>query len=245
MKRHAFTLLELLVVVGLIALISAALFPVFVRARENARRDSCQNNLKQLALGFKQYQNDFDERYPLVFGPNATGPQPLYGWADALQPYIRGIAVYQCPSDTSVGNSSPNQSGYTDYWYNANFMLRINRNGTIIYKTVSEMGSVSQTVMLGDGGNREGSDGHHAAYNICGDGKSLTARNQICAQSKSLLAIYPAAQIHLGGANFAFADGSVRWIKADGNSQSSQILSNRASWRQVTLKKTFSLLLKP
>ena len=51
----AFTLIELLVVIAIIAILAAILFPVFARARENARRASCQSNLKQAALAFHQY----------------------------------------------------------------------------------------------------------------------------------------------------------------------------------------------
>ncbi|RYG53119.1 DUF1559 domain-containing protein, partial [bacterium] len=60
--RKAFTLIELLVVIAIIAILAAILFPVFGRARENARRSSCQSNLKQIGLGIMQYTQDYDER---------------------------------------------------------------------------------------------------------------------------------------------------------------------------------------
>jgi prepilin-type N-terminal cleavage/methylation domain-containing protein len=64
-KSHsAFTLIELLVVIAIIAMLAAILFPVFGRARENARRSSCQSNLKQIGLGIMQYTQDYDERLP-------------------------------------------------------------------------------------------------------------------------------------------------------------------------------------
>src|SRR6476619_7261623 len=70
-KSKGFTLIELLVVIAIIALLAAILFPVFARARENARKSSCANNLKQLALGFLQYTQDYDETLPGLGGYSA------------------------------------------------------------------------------------------------------------------------------------------------------------------------------
>src|SRR5690349_14123074 len=61
-----FTLIELLVVIAIIGLLAAILFHVFARARENARRSSCQSNLKQISLGLIQYAQDYDERFPQI-----------------------------------------------------------------------------------------------------------------------------------------------------------------------------------
>src|SRR5688572_30477323 len=94
-KRSAFTLIELLVVIAIIALLAAILFPVFARARENARRSSCSSNLRQIAITIKQYVQDYDSRYPQASMSEDEAP---FGWADAVQPYLKNIQLYQCPS---------------------------------------------------------------------------------------------------------------------------------------------------
>ena len=64
MKKRGFTLIELLVVIAIIAILAAILFPVFARAREAARKSSCQSNLKQFGSAFMMYTQDYDECFP-------------------------------------------------------------------------------------------------------------------------------------------------------------------------------------
>jgi len=107
-RKSGFTLIELLVVIAIIAILAAILFPVFARARENARRSSCQSNEKQIALGFKQYIQDNEERYPASSG-----------WETAIFDYTKSNAILKCPSAAGAG-------AY-DYSYNSN-MGGVNEN---------------------------------------------------------------------------------------------------------------------
>ena len=101
--KMGFTLIELLVVIAIIAILAAILFPVFARARENARRASCQSNLKQIGLGIAQYTQDYDEKFPYVVTDTADPATPVFCssdtlWSDVVQPYIKSTQVFICPS---------------------------------------------------------------------------------------------------------------------------------------------------
>jgi len=113
-RKSGFTLIELLVVIAIIALLAAILFPVFARARENARKSSCANNLKQIGLGFKQYVQDYDEQWPAGNNANATLDdllsRPGYrGYvSNLLVPYLKSNQVWACPSDSATNNNVNN-----------------------------------------------------------------------------------------------------------------------------------------
>jgi prepilin-type N-terminal cleavage/methylation domain-containing protein/prepilin-type processing-associated H-X9-DG protein len=121
---RAFTLIELLVVITIIALLAAILFPAFSRARENARRASCQSNLKHLGLATQQYLQDYDgglfhhhEGWVLddgtqvddlptnvsgCAGGGAGNSQAEKPWMIFFQPYLKSRAVGFCPSDPTA-----------------------------------------------------------------------------------------------------------------------------------------------
>jgi prepilin-type N-terminal cleavage/methylation domain-containing protein len=114
--RAGFTLIELLVVIAIIAILAAVLFPVFARAREQARMTVCMGNVRQLGNAFKMYLDDYEGYFPSI-GANAMVratdwvsvnpaylyPNSSYIIADvargSLWPYVREKKVYVCPSD--------------------------------------------------------------------------------------------------------------------------------------------------
>lgn len=109
--RRGFTLIELLVVIAIVAILAAFLFPVFGRARENARRASCANNLHQIGLGLLQYLQENDDTMPASAygGAGDSNSSTAYKWMDAIYPNVRSESLFVCPSD-----------GTAKYTYNKN-----------------------------------------------------------------------------------------------------------------------------
>jgi len=114
MKRSAFSLVEMLVVLAIIAVLSAILLPVFWTVRGRARQASCSSNLHQIGTAMQMYVQDYDGRFPRAVDPSdklwpsTWGILPTFAseiphlpyLQDALQPYAKSKNVFACPADT-------------------------------------------------------------------------------------------------------------------------------------------------
>lgn len=96
-RSRAFTLIELLIVIAIIAILAAILFPVFARARAKATQTSCLSNVRQISLAMLMYTADADNRFPLVRG-GAGGPIFVSSWIDTVQPYTANLQIFICPA---------------------------------------------------------------------------------------------------------------------------------------------------
>jgi len=209
--KRGFTLIELLVVIAIISILAAILFPVFARARENARRASCMSNLKQIGLAFVQYTQDYDEHYP----PNIWGvlnnsstytPSTIPGaykicdgntacgsyatWIDSIYPYVKNSQIFTCPSQSPTSTTN-----YPSYAYNTSIghaSVAIARGGI----SLAQINEVSSLAMITD------------CYYTYGIYYLVYGTTYYGLRNNTSTKFFP----HMGGANIAYADGHVKWL---------------------------------
>ncbi len=196
-RRNGFTLIELLVVIAIIAILASILFPVFARARENARKASCMSNLKQIGLGMAQYTQDYDEKL-LIQAPVAN-----QHFGAILQPYLKSRQIFLCPSATgsiATPTTPPgdpqdhiwqmpdlNSAGVLDP-FNGSYGMNLNLSGGAALASIN---SPSTLGMFFD-----------STWPQVG-GISITASN--------FGALYDASR-HFDGLNICYADGHAKWL---------------------------------
>ena len=188
-SSRGFTLIELLVVIAIIAILAAILFPVFQKVRENARRATCQSNMKQIAIAMVQYTQDADEAYPVatpfnngswlyngsISVPFDWRPCPAFGcgvrqsfWANSLQSFIKSADVYQCPNKVEYRVAGLPYATPSKPWTNMSYAM----NGNLGALKLSAVSSPAILIMFTE------STGSTALA-----GQSLTFPSLICADA--------------------------------------------------------------
>lgn len=238
-NRNAFTLIELLVVIAIIAILAAILFPVFARARENARRASCQSNLKQIGLAISQYTQDYDEMTPIGGSDNATAiANGQEAWDQLISPYAGIKAAYNgkapmiltCPDDSKgriynytgrtysmvqgIGTCTTYAVGCYDGSY-AGPMTASSISGQLFRRgrNISEYVAPASTLAIVE--NPDNDSVNFNNNNIFGKKQgSLTESpaKQIDFSNNGQVGTMP---LHFDGWNYLFADGHVKWLRPE------------------------------
>ncbi|MCL4284615.1 MAG: type II secretion system GspH family protein [Fimbriimonadaceae bacterium] len=101
MKSRGFTLTEILIVVGILAILVALLFPVMQGVRASAKRTACTSNYHQANLAALLYIGDYDDHFPLVNHHPESIPDPVRDrtWVQSVLPYVRSLKMFRCPAD--------------------------------------------------------------------------------------------------------------------------------------------------
>jgi prepilin-type N-terminal cleavage/methylation domain-containing protein/prepilin-type processing-associated H-X9-DG protein len=223
-RPRGFTLIELLVVIAIIALLAAILFPVFARTRENARRASCQSNLKQVGMGMIQYSQDYDERVPDSWygaGNGASTPGGVrYKWMDAIYPYVKSTQIFTCPSDSTSkftlaqDLTGPSDNDYGSYIINAvnwqeSMELRGPGSGGFLLTVVEAPAS---TLWVTDGNGQ-----FHLTWATKSENPPVTVNSrgqrQLMGKPTSAPVAGALVERHLDTSNVLYCDGHVKAMK--------------------------------
>lgn len=225
-QKRAFTLIELLVVIAIIAILAAILFPVFAQAKEAAKGASCLSNMKQVALAWPMYANDYDDTMPVtqsytplppgglfglidpLYAKWYTSFSPLQGKADIskglLYPYMRNGQITDCPSAKGLADSI----GIEPVAYALNVSIRqgtetvVGDNSTIGQAVnFSRVSNPAETILYGDS-----AQGDIPSSGVVRGGLYMDFAGECIAA--------PAAQgRHIGKASISWLDGHAKSMK--------------------------------
>lgn len=208
MKRKGFTLIELLVVIAIIAILAGILFPVFAKAKSQAMKAHCLNNLKQLGTAFSLYAQDNGGRLPM--GVNQDGEY----WYKALDSFIRNKDVFKCPCDGSAdGAGEGTLDGAVSYCYRDEYKELNEDRVPVEWKKLygaklESVEYIADTAFLRDTKANPGSvNGANTLTNQSGtfDSGGLAPSTPGSPDGKG-------PNFHTGGDCFLYLDGHVRWI---------------------------------
>lgn len=166
--KPAFTLVEVLVVIGIVAVLAAILLPVLAAARASGHRGACISNQRQISAAIQLYAQAYDEHFPPVQSIRFQTPYQAY-WYLLLHPYVQDRCLFACPADTVKPDlslqGSPSELFFaitpTAVSYGFNEFLgglvnvdfpALSRSGPLANKTLAQVARPSATVLLADVG---------------------------------------------------------------------------------------------
>jgi len=236
-RSSGFTLIELLVVIAIIAILAAILFPVFSQAKAAAKKTADLNNQKQIATAVFMYAGDHDDRtfhthHDLEDGETIAD---LYPWYQPLQPYIKSDAIFRDPTVTDAVTIFPSTLFNATVWaqYRTDYLI----NGFFAHgASLSSFSRPSEQILTAERHASIAFFDYHAWPSSAVDGS--WERGFLDGSGYKIGDVKSDSQVldpqntgrHLGGNNYAFADGHAKWLRFTQTLDKTKPVSDPHNW---------------
>ena len=191
-SRRAFSIVDILVVIAILAILAAQLFPVFIQARDKAQAMTALSNARQIGAAFQMYAQDWDEGLPL------TSHSAGSSWINSLQPYSKTPLLTRAPGDRSANWETPlpgeSKTRRSSYAINAYLTPG---GGFASLPAVRRPAECVYIVELKE--NKTGDHIHPMSWRRSSTGRGIDPKTEI------------ETQRYRGGAHYVFVDGHARW----------------------------------
>lgn len=210
MRKNHLTLIEFVAIIAVLVCLCAILTPVYIRARDSARVDTCQSNLWHLAMAVRMYQNDWNGGMPSSFTGNDNEGYTL--WPHFLSPYLKKMRVFRCPAD-ECGIFYDNPDGHS--WMYISYSINSYVSASQGYSGVRDAGSLAYLNICYTTAQK-GQIRHPEDVFLmwCGGDTSMDTDHDV--ENYHMMRIdkpdgFPSPR-HNDGTNYAFCDGHVKWL---------------------------------
>lgn len=235
-KTKGFTLIELLIVIAIIAILAALLFPVLQQARQRAWGVQCVSNLRQIGVGMKLFADENEELYPESGADiywNAIDPGTgKASWMQQIYSYTMNTNLYECPGNIQL---PPALRGPFNY-FNGCRAAFIQSGGVDAAVNVTAIRFPSSYVLSGDTcGVPNNTVGEGPDFTFDPNDADKDDYSQNCVGGPTNGTPYELWQVHSGGQNVLFGDGHAKWYSSYNANEMTFHYTVIASWGETNM----------
>lgn len=220
-SKRAFTLTEIVVVLAILFILAALLFPVFARMRENGKTATCQSNLHQLYIALSQYVADSDSHFP-----------DHRQWKESLLPYIKSERVFFCPNvSRPLPIGSPVADDGSDYSYTGGLFTSLVSASSSTGLPTPRLTGVNESIVVDASKVYVFRDFPMDKLTKVEFSRGAACGWTIANGAPDTYGYY--TDRHQGGFNFTFYDGHIKWMTPE---QGAEVTCDAGQYAQAPFR---------